>query len=257
MADTHTQLLSCSQTASAQPVAHRPRWNVPEQNGVDFAASKISPDFCLIATFVPRLGIHRSWLPLGAPAIFGALAARAHPWLCLCWEHWKRSERGASENRPLRAGSVRLHGYFSTRVGWEFLSIPYERDPSVCRPWSAMALSRSLLKTYIYISLHKPLCSSFCAPEWLVYKNLNSTQPRSAPHLPLSSANILLSASFFASFSCSWFPPYFLTFFFHVRECFPPFVTISEKSPICWCAMRGGTAALAFEILNTNTIAIW
>jgi len=37
MADTNTQLLSCSQTKSAQAVAQRPHWNVPEQNGADFA----------------------------------------------------------------------------------------------------------------------------------------------------------------------------------------------------------------------------
>jgi len=38
MADTNTQLLSYSQTKSAQAVAQRPRWNVPEQNGADFAS---------------------------------------------------------------------------------------------------------------------------------------------------------------------------------------------------------------------------
>jgi hypothetical protein len=38
MADTNTQLLSCSQTKSAQAVAQTPRWNVPEQNGADFAS---------------------------------------------------------------------------------------------------------------------------------------------------------------------------------------------------------------------------
>ena len=38
MADTNTQLLRYSQTKSAQAVAQRPRWNVPEQNGADFAS---------------------------------------------------------------------------------------------------------------------------------------------------------------------------------------------------------------------------
>ena len=38
MADTNAQLLSCSQTKSAQTVAQRPRWNVREQKGADFAS---------------------------------------------------------------------------------------------------------------------------------------------------------------------------------------------------------------------------
>ena len=38
MEDTNMQLLSYSQTKSAQAVAQTPRWNVPEQNGADFAS---------------------------------------------------------------------------------------------------------------------------------------------------------------------------------------------------------------------------
>jgi len=38
MTDTNMQLLTCSQTKSAQVVVQRPRWNVREQNGADFAS---------------------------------------------------------------------------------------------------------------------------------------------------------------------------------------------------------------------------
>ena len=38
MVDTNTQLLTCSQTKSAQAVTQRPHWNVPEQNGADLAS---------------------------------------------------------------------------------------------------------------------------------------------------------------------------------------------------------------------------
>jgi len=85
---------------------------------------KVSPDFCPIATFVPRLGIRRAVQQLGAPPIFKTLAARTRPHggLRRARLAHETGRRARAKTAPRRAGSTRKHWSLCMRVEWAVTS---------------------------------------------------------------------------------------------------------------------------------------